>query len=1028
MPLASCQARSNALLADDAGNLLTEGYLLKQGEGGLFSSAAYKKRYFRLKNNVLSYYSEKTSGKASGTIALGEVSDVNLEESKGKVVLKLTTQYRVYTLSSEDEEILSNWCACLTYFLTSCTRPATTNTKMGATKAKMKRLSVVGLSKASSAAKAARRFSSVALNELLGSGVVVNSNATTNSSTTSSSSTSPASAASPASTMKESKSGRECRSCNNMHPCSNVVHARASTAHYDKIDAEEAQQEYEQSKQNEKLTLDQATFERDFKSKFRDAWQAFEQTVESDPSKTFQTETWEPELRYEYIDKNSIRNGLKFVQPNSELALALTALSTVLTSCRKIEGKGKNLSIMDNSKKAYELKNSYGYVKQPNCPQYLWDFIQRVFANPSDQTMAKKNSGLDGKGDWYCSRKLLRANSYGYEQKILGDLNPKQVQDFVTNCEQTFNNVCIDNQAWSSKKGMLNKFNTELEKAKNKKKNEIIDNANKVFHEAVQTLTIDWSFLNEPNVEKKEQHIWALQCAIHAASLLNNQSNIFEEVSLATLASTTPELMTALQEVKTIVLKARSVDESSNTAVQCVVTNGTELSVSFSLIAEHKGAGYVCVGICRICRPIGAGRAVLACLCPSVAADHNKIQKDRVDIYNKWQDSLKAKKIPIDEEYRKCNQPQEQQRQEAKNKLDQQINPLKNQISTIENATNSKICDLEEKKKSVGKKMQQRWFTNWCNKTPSYINSQHTSVCKSRSNWAMCTSCCHVWCQHSKCGHTGNNCPSCSRGHGSKPKTRQDAPRGTFDKEQREGEQMFQKEIDTLQKQIKEQTQPLQQKIREKEQQAEPLLRKLEALFVATLAETDLKLKELTKQIEIGCEKELASFPTPGGVAYVISTSSPSPSVIAVPTVSVSLASSSVEADVFLNDDKDKDMNAAVAASEGIFGPRSTPQTNMKSSWPEVMGMDGMEATRIICSESHVRQSMTVGPYTDEMREGMKILQEMDKERIQKHYEACKALNKYIVSVEVDSANKVIRIPTLDGAPTTTDGEKEAKQ
>ena len=935
MPLASCQARSNALLADDAGNLLTEGYLLKQGEGGLFSSAAYKKRYFRLKNNVLSYYSEKTSGKASGTIALGEVSDVNLEESKGKVVLKLTTQYRVYTLSSEDEEILSNWCACLTYFLTSCTRPATTNTKMGATKAKMKRLSVVGLSKASSAAKAARRFSSVALNELLGSGVVVNSNATTNSSTTSSSSTSPASAASPASTTKESKSGRECRSCNNMHPCSNVVHARASTAHYDKIDAEEAASTFKESKQNEKLTLDQATFERDFKSKFRDAWQAFEQTVESDPSKTFQTETWEPELRYEYIDKNSTRNGLKFVndgqrryggKPKSELALALTALSTVLTSCRKIEGKGKNLSIMDNSAKAIELRNSYGYGKQPNCPQYLWDFIQRVFANPSDQTMAKKNSGyLPGKGDWYCSRKLLRANSYGYEREILPDLNPKQVQDFVTNCEQTFNNVCIDNQAWSIKLGMLNKFNTELEKAKNKKKNEIIDNANKVFHEAVQTLTIDWSFLNEPNVEKKEQHIWALQCATHAASLLNNQSNIFEEVSLATLASTTPELMTALQEVKTIVLKARSVDESSNTAVQCVVTNGTELSVSFSLIAEHKGAGYVCVGICRICRPIGAGRAVLACLCPSVAADHNKIQKDRVDIYNKWQDSLKAKKIPIDEEYRKCMQTQEQQRQEARNRLDQQINPLKNQIFMIENATNS------------------------------------------------------------------------NRSH------------------------MFQQEM-------KEQTQPLQQKIREIEQQAEPYLRKLEALFVATLADLNLKLKELTKQIEIGCEKELASFPTPGGVAYVISTSSPSPSVIAVPTVSVSLASSSVEADVFLNDDKDKDMNAAVAASEGIFGPRSTPQTNMKSSWPEVMGMDGMEATRIICSESHVRQSMTVGPYTDEMREGMKILQEMDKERIQKHYEACKALNKYIVSVEVDSANKVIRIPTLDGAPTTTDGEKEAKQ
>ena len=113
MPLATCQARSDALLVDDAFSLPTEGYLLKQGEGGLFSSAAYKKRYFRLENNILSYFSEKTSGKASGTIALDQVSDINLEESKGKVVLKLTTPNRVYTLSSEDEEILAQWSARL---------------------------------------------------------------------------------------------------------------------------------------------------------------------------------------------------------------------------------------------------------------------------------------------------------------------------------------------------------------------------------------------------------------------------------------------------------------------------------------------------------------------------------------------------------------------------------------------------------------------------------------------------------------------------------------------------------------------------------------------------------------------------------------------------------------------------------------------------------------------------------------------------------------------------------------------------
>ena len=62
------QKRSDEILADDTDMFqsaaIPEGYLLKAGEGGVFKGASFKKRYFRLENNVLSYYKGKAIGKA----------------------------------------------------------------------------------------------------------------------------------------------------------------------------------------------------------------------------------------------------------------------------------------------------------------------------------------------------------------------------------------------------------------------------------------------------------------------------------------------------------------------------------------------------------------------------------------------------------------------------------------------------------------------------------------------------------------------------------------------------------------------------------------------------------------------------------------------------------------------------------------------------------------------------------------------------------------------------------------------------
>jgi len=144
------QKRSDELLADDTGDVfqsaaIPEGYLLKAGEGGVFKGASFKKRYFRLENNVLLYYKGKAIGKANGTIDMNQVSKVHLEETKGKCCLLVTTPSRVYTLSSDDPEILAQWSARLSREVTKGEGTATAATATTSkSKNKNKRGSVVG--------------------------------------------------------------------------------------------------------------------------------------------------------------------------------------------------------------------------------------------------------------------------------------------------------------------------------------------------------------------------------------------------------------------------------------------------------------------------------------------------------------------------------------------------------------------------------------------------------------------------------------------------------------------------------------------------------------------------------------------------------------------------------------------------------------------------------------------------------------------------------------------------------------------
>ena len=93
------------------------GYLLKAGEGGLFSSSAFKKRHFRYNNTLstLSYFADQDATKAKGTIAMDKITSVELLNGKDdRIVFKLHTPARIFTLAAETEEMLAQWVAKLT--------------------------------------------------------------------------------------------------------------------------------------------------------------------------------------------------------------------------------------------------------------------------------------------------------------------------------------------------------------------------------------------------------------------------------------------------------------------------------------------------------------------------------------------------------------------------------------------------------------------------------------------------------------------------------------------------------------------------------------------------------------------------------------------------------------------------------------------------------------------------------------------------------------------------------------------------
>ena len=129
---------------------LPEGYLLKAGEGRLFGSAAFKKRYFRVvpEKGTLSYFADQDATKAKGNIDIRQIQSVDLLSDKERLVLKLKTPGRVFTLAADTDEVLAQWVAKLTKMVIAAQEaaPAANNAPNKKKRGSMvgRRLSAVG--------------------------------------------------------------------------------------------------------------------------------------------------------------------------------------------------------------------------------------------------------------------------------------------------------------------------------------------------------------------------------------------------------------------------------------------------------------------------------------------------------------------------------------------------------------------------------------------------------------------------------------------------------------------------------------------------------------------------------------------------------------------------------------------------------------------------------------------------------------------------------------------------------------------
>ena len=110
----------SGLKVDESGSLC--GFLKKNGEGNIFGGAGMKLRYFRLKDQTLSYFkSDKDGSKAQGAVDLDlaykiELSNTTIKDgpAPGEIYLEVSTPDRVWVFGGPLEFVIK-WAVALKY-------------------------------------------------------------------------------------------------------------------------------------------------------------------------------------------------------------------------------------------------------------------------------------------------------------------------------------------------------------------------------------------------------------------------------------------------------------------------------------------------------------------------------------------------------------------------------------------------------------------------------------------------------------------------------------------------------------------------------------------------------------------------------------------------------------------------------------------------------------------------------------------------------------------------------------------------
>ena len=367
-------------------------------------------------------------------------------------------------------------------------------------------------------------------------------------------------------------------------------------------------------------------------------------------------------------------------------------------------------------------------------------------------------------------------------------------------------------------------------------------------------VSMDFSFLDRAPLKSDTEYVTKTrECAQQAAAMLCCDGGSYAKQSLHLLATRTPELKQALeQRVKRIVLL---VDEqnSSEWFVSKEVDDGT-LQLMFNLKDRRSNAG--------------AGRSVLQCLCPSVSADHHSKHTARSNVVSKWLSQISSDQQQMKRKQQEKVDPLKKQIDDLKRQAGKDSEPVKRTIKDKKSEEREKVRELEKEIGNTRERLKKEWLENWKRSIPSCVKSKHSTVCNSGSDWYVCTSCNHAWCTHSKCGHTGGNCPSCSRGHGKKPNSQPSPPQGAIDKEKKEQEGKCKDQI----KQIKDSTSSAlkgsEDQLKEIEKNCRERVRDLDEKLNSLDRETSQMNRDIDEKLRAKGTKELNGMATPGGVAY----------------------------------------------------------------------------------------------------------------------------------------------------------------